>query len=165
MNLTLTQTKLVGLTMKLDLKAQEYKKLCKKLDELKAQNIDENAPELLELRDKFQANHDEIVEINKQLEALKTLPREDFQKEKTINNDFKTNSTILKNENQVFANNDFKNINSNSNQEFRDDRQTLKNEEDVVEPFESENLLLSKSNRRTGFFSRIIEKLKRKLRK
>ena len=36
--MNLSQTKLVGLTMELDLKTREYKKLCDKLDELKEIN-------------------------------------------------------------------------------------------------------------------------------
>ena len=76
MNLTLNQTKLVGITMKLDLKAREYKELCKKLDDLKAQNIDENSEKLVELRDEFLKNHDEIVRLNKQLIELKNSEEE-----------------------------------------------------------------------------------------
>ncbi|WP_304401820.1 hypothetical protein [uncultured Clostridium sp.] len=39
MNLSLNQTKLVGLTMQLDLKAKEYKNLCEKLDIIKADSL------------------------------------------------------------------------------------------------------------------------------
>jgi len=39
MNLSLNQTKLVGLTMGLDLKAKEYKNLCEKLDIIKADSL------------------------------------------------------------------------------------------------------------------------------
>ena len=42
MILTLSQTKLVGLTMKLDLEARNYKLLCEKLDKYKAEKIDES---------------------------------------------------------------------------------------------------------------------------
>ena len=37
--MNLNQTKLVGLTMELDLKAREYKKLCNKLEQLKQSDI------------------------------------------------------------------------------------------------------------------------------
>lgn len=62
--------KIIFLTMKLDLKTREYNKLCEKLESLKKQDK-ANDEELLDLRDKFQNNHDEIVEINKQLKELK----------------------------------------------------------------------------------------------
>ncbi len=71
MRINLNQTKLIGLTMELDLKAREYKKLCNKLEKLKEDNIDANSSELLELKNLFQINHDEIVEIKKQLKILK----------------------------------------------------------------------------------------------
>ena len=57
--MNLSQTKLVGLTMELDLKTREYKKLCGKLDELKEQYIqarlldDENA--IKEIKEKYKA--------------------------------------------------------------------------------------------------------------
>ena len=70
MKMTLEQTKLVGLTMELDLKAREYKKLCQELDDLKTQNIDPNAEILVTLREKFIKNQQEIKNINKQLNAL-----------------------------------------------------------------------------------------------
>ena len=70
MKMTLEQTKLVGLTMELDLKAREYKNLCKELDELKAQNVDPNAEILVDLRERFLKNQKEIEEINNQLNAL-----------------------------------------------------------------------------------------------
>ena len=69
--MNLSQTKLVGLTMKLDLKAQEYKELCDELERLKTEGIDPNDNKLLGLRDRFQSNHNEIVEINKQIRSLK----------------------------------------------------------------------------------------------
>lgn len=70
MKMNLEQTKLVGLTMELDLKAREYKKLCETLDKLKKLGIDPNAPELVKLSDKFKKNLSEIQEIKKQLSAL-----------------------------------------------------------------------------------------------
>jgi hypothetical protein len=69
--MNLTQTKLVGLTMELDLKTREYKKLCDKLEKLKQGNIKPNDEKLLELKQLFQKNHEEIVEINRQIKELK----------------------------------------------------------------------------------------------
>ena len=70
MKMTLEQTKLVGLTMELDLKAREYKKLCDTLDKLKAIGIDPNAPQLVKLSAKFKKNLEEIREIKRQLAEL-----------------------------------------------------------------------------------------------
>jgi vacuolar-type H+-ATPase subunit I/STV1 len=69
--MNLSQTKLVGLIMELDLKAREYKKLCDKLDELKEKRIDPNDERLLVVKDLFQKNHDDIVEINRQIKEVK----------------------------------------------------------------------------------------------
>lgn len=69
--MNLNQTKLVGLTMELDLKAMEYKKLCDKLEQLKQSDINPNDEKLLELKQLFQKNYDEIVEINRQIKELK----------------------------------------------------------------------------------------------
>lgn len=69
--MNLSQTKLVGLAMELDLKTREYKKLCDKLEKLKRDNINPNDEKLLELKELFQKNHDEIVEINRKIKELK----------------------------------------------------------------------------------------------
>ena len=69
--MNLSQTKLVGLTMELDLKTREYKKLCDKLDELKERKIDPNDERLLVIKELFQKNHDDIVEINRQIKEVK----------------------------------------------------------------------------------------------
>ena len=69
--MNLSQTKLVGLTMELDLKTREYKKLCDKLDELKEKRIDPNDERLLVVKELFQKNHDDIVEINRQIKEIK----------------------------------------------------------------------------------------------
>lgn len=69
--MNLSQTKLVGLTMELDLKTREYKKLCDKLEQLKKSNINPNDEKLLELKQLFQKNYDDIVKINKQIKELK----------------------------------------------------------------------------------------------
>jgi len=100
--MNLSQTKLAGLTMELDLKTREYKKLCDKLEKLKQGNINPNDEKLLELKKLFQKNHDEIVEINKQLRRLK---EDEEKKEQEIkekinsNNIFKDKRTAKKNEN------------------------------------------------------------------
>jgi hypothetical protein len=75
MRLDFIQTKLVGLTMELDLKTREYKTLCEKLEMVKAKNIEANDPRLLEVREMFQKNHDEIVKINRKIKEL-----EEYQK-------------------------------------------------------------------------------------
>lgn len=69
--MNLSQTKLVGLTMELDLKTREYKKLCGKLEKLKQSDINPNDEKLLELKQLFQKNYDEIVEINRQIKEIK----------------------------------------------------------------------------------------------
>lgn len=69
--MNLIQTKLVGLTMELDLKTREYKKLCDKLDKLKENKIDPNDERLLVVKELFQKNHDDIVKINTQMKELK----------------------------------------------------------------------------------------------
>lgn len=71
MKLDSNQTKLVGLTMKLDLKTREYKELCTKLDEYKKSNIDNNNPKLYDLLEEFKKNNEEISNIKKQLKVIK----------------------------------------------------------------------------------------------
>lgn len=71
--MNLSQTKLVGLTMELDLKAREYKKLCDELDKLKDNKIDPNDERLLAVKELFQKNHDDIVEINRQIKEIKKV--------------------------------------------------------------------------------------------
>lgn len=68
--MNLRQTKLIGLTMELDLKAREYNKLCSNLDKLKENNIDPNDERLLKVKDLFLKNHDDIVKINNQIKEL-----------------------------------------------------------------------------------------------
>ena len=71
MKLDLTETKIVGLTMQLELKAMEYKKLCNEFDDLKKKNIDPNSKKLVSLMEKFIDNQEEILKINKELKKLK----------------------------------------------------------------------------------------------
>ena len=71
MKMDLNQTKLVGLTMELDLKTREFKKLCNKLEQLKKEDIEPNDEKLSNLKILFQKNQEEIVQINKQLKEIK----------------------------------------------------------------------------------------------
>ena len=66
----LRQTKLVGLTMELNLKVEEYDKLCKELENLKKDNIDPNDEKLLELQKLFLQNQEEIMKIKEELKKL-----------------------------------------------------------------------------------------------
>lgn len=66
----LFQTKLVGLTMELNLKTIEFNKLCHKLEQIKAKNVDPNDKRLLIVKNLFKKNHNEILEIIKQLREL-----------------------------------------------------------------------------------------------
>lgn len=70
MKMSLEQTQLVGLTMKMELKAKEYKRLCEELEELKRAGVDPNSPELEHLLEEFMQNNKEIAEINEQLRKL-----------------------------------------------------------------------------------------------
>lgn len=94
--MNLSQTKLVGLTMELDLKAREYNELCDKLERVKQSNIKSEDGRLLELKKLFQKNHDEIIEINKQIKQLKEteeyIEKQKLEKYDTTNL-FKTKST------------------------------------------------------------------------
>ena len=73
MKMTLEQKKLVRLTMELDLKAREYKALCKILEDFKATNIDSNSNELELLLKQFEKNQKEIIKIQKELQALQNI--------------------------------------------------------------------------------------------
>lgn len=89
------QNRITFLTMKLDLKTREYKKLCIELEEVKKkEKISEE--ELFILKDKFQKNHDEIVEINKELKKLK-----EAVKVKRKDNEYKQESLFQKNNNKI----------------------------------------------------------------
>ena len=78
--MNLNQTKLVGLTMELDLKTREYKKLCNKLDDLKENKIDPNDERFLVLKELFQKNHDDIVKINSQIKELQVEEKQRLEK-------------------------------------------------------------------------------------
>lgn len=65
------QTKILDLTMRLQLKGEEYKMLCDELTKLEEQEVDENDSKWIILKEKFEQNNKEIEEIKKQLEKLK----------------------------------------------------------------------------------------------
>lgn len=99
MKMDLNQTKLVGLTMELDLKTREFKKICNKLEELKKENIEPNDEKLSNLKVLFQKNQEEIEQINKQLKELKENAKliEKQNKEKySYENLFKIKNNITK---------------------------------------------------------------------
>ena len=58
--MNLTQTKIVGLTMELDLKTREYQMLCNAFKSLKDTNIDANDKKFYNLRKAFLQNNYEI---------------------------------------------------------------------------------------------------------
>lgn len=99
MKMDLNQTKLVGLTMELDLKTREFKKLCNKLEQLKKEDIEPNDEKLSNLKILFQKNQEEIEQINKQLKELKENEEliEKQNKEKySYENLFKIKNNITK---------------------------------------------------------------------
>lgn len=69
--MNLSQTKLIGLTMDLNLKAIEFNKLCDVLEKAKQNNIDPNDEKLIFLKEMFLRNYNEIVELNEQIDKLK----------------------------------------------------------------------------------------------
>lgn len=98
--MNLNQTKFIGLTMELDLKAKEYKILCDKLDILKEKGINPNDERLLEIKKLFQKNHDEIAQITKQLETLNNeekIEEKKKQEKYNQNNLFKNKKSISSN--------------------------------------------------------------------
>ena len=86
------QTKFADLTIELDLKKKEYKKLCDKLDELKARKIDPNDDRLLDVKELFQKNHDDIVKINKQIREIKEKEKQEQYNPENIFNKKNNNS-------------------------------------------------------------------------
>ena len=68
--MTPEQTKLLGYTMELDLKAREYRMLCAELEEMKRRDIDPNDEALLSLKKRFEQNLREIKEIKAELQKL-----------------------------------------------------------------------------------------------
>ena len=70
MKMTMEQTKLVYLTMELELKAKEYEQLCKKLDRLQVEGVDSDDGRLEDLKKEFEENLKEIKNIKKELQIL-----------------------------------------------------------------------------------------------
>lgn len=68
--------------MELELKAREYENLCKKLENMKQNIINENDEKLLVIKEEFKRNYEEIIKINKQLKQLKNI---EAQKEEEYN--------------------------------------------------------------------------------
>lgn len=112
MKLNITQTKLVGLTMELDLKAREYKMLCKQLEKLKKRNINPNDKKLLIVKEMFEKNYEEVSEINKKINELKKIEEERekqkikkfdrdnlFNKKNKLENNISKEITIIENKN------------------------------------------------------------------
>lgn len=95
-----SQAKFVSLIEELNLKAKEYNKFCDKLEQLKQTDINPNDEEVLKLKQLFQKNRDEIVEINRQLKELKEN-EELLEKQKleqyNPENLFKRNNNISEN--------------------------------------------------------------------
>ena len=70
--MTLSQTKLVGLTMELESKAKEYKLLCKEFDELKKRKDEIENDVFVDLKNRFLQNQAEIQNILKQLKDIQS---------------------------------------------------------------------------------------------
>lgn len=100
--MNLNQTKFIELTMELDLKTREYNKLCEKLEQIKQSNINPNDIKLLELKKLFQKNHNDIVQINKQIKELKKneelKEKQKFEKYDTANLFNKTTNNLKETE-------------------------------------------------------------------
>lgn len=96
----LKQTKLVGLTMELDVKAREHKKLCNRLEKIKHDHINTNSENLIQLEKLFKRNYDEVIKINEQIKELKKeeeiIEKQKLQQYDTTNL-FKRNNDIFNN--------------------------------------------------------------------
>ena len=71
MKINKQQSKLVELTLKIDLKSREYSMLCKELETLKSQNLDPNCEEYQKLLTKFEENSNQLLDLKNQLAELK----------------------------------------------------------------------------------------------
>lgn len=161
MMMTLTQTKLTGLTMELDLKVREYNMLCEKLETLKAKKINPNDTTLLPLKEKFENNYLEIVEINRQIKELKE------------NIEFEKNNLKVKLEEDIFKKgknkNNFNALEENSeDQEKPETKKSLENSRisDASETVNIPEYIDTKENslkiflNRKGWFQKMVEKIK-----
>ena len=70
MDMSLSQAKFIELTMKLDLKAREYKKLCEKFEQCKSSDKNDNEEKLYNLLEEFKANNKEVITIRNELNNL-----------------------------------------------------------------------------------------------
>ena len=71
MGLTESQSKFIELTLKLDLRTREYKKLCEELEVLKKSVKNPNDKQFAMLLARFEENKKELENINAQLSKLK----------------------------------------------------------------------------------------------
>lgn len=93
------RTKIIGLTMELNLKAKEFNILCNKLEQLKKKNIDANDERLLEIKKLFINNNEDILLINKKINELKKeMDEKNIQLNNIFENQYKQNArNIVKN--------------------------------------------------------------------
>lgn len=68
--MSLSQAKFIELTMKLDLKAREYKKLNEKFEQCKSSDENDNEEKLYNLLEEFKANNKEVITIRNELNNL-----------------------------------------------------------------------------------------------
>ena len=151
MMMTLTQTKLTGLTMELDLKVREYNMLCEKLETLKAKKINPNDMTLLPLKEKFENNYLEIVEINRQIKELKKK----IESEK--------NNLKVKSEEEMFIK--ANNKNDLETLEFPEVSKILEDSElsetlEIPETINNKESILPILPNKRNWFEKIIEKIK-----
>ena len=66
----LIQTRLIGLTLELEIRVKEYKDLCDELDKIKEVGTSPNDPRLLLLKAKLLSNQQDISNISKHLRDL-----------------------------------------------------------------------------------------------
>ncbi len=149
--MTLTQTKLTGLTMELDLKVREYNMLCEKLETLKAKKINPNDMTLLPLKEKFENNYLEIVEINRQIKELKKK----IESEK--------NNLKVKSEEEMFKK--ANNKNDLETLEFPEVSKILEDSElsetlEIPETINNKESILPILPNKRNWFEKIIEKIK-----
>ena len=69
--MNLAQTKLIGLTMELELKVREFQMIYDRFNKVKTKNIDPNDKRLLPIKELFQKKYEEISEITNKLRELR----------------------------------------------------------------------------------------------
>lgn len=70
MDMSSSQAKFIELTMKLDLKAREYKKINEKFEQCKSSDENDNEEKLYNLLEEFKANNKEVITIRNELNNL-----------------------------------------------------------------------------------------------